>query len=162
MPYSILQYGDFYSSLTSVWLTALIVADPMISQSICSTLSLAGVVGIAVAVHYNPTSLPTFIVPIVCGLFLIITSWVLLSWTSFWLYDQSVMGCCCPDPLLLPSEGLLSWSVLRLEGYHTVLDLLSGRSSLLRLSRDGRKLLLRSLHLAHFDRPCHRFHPACV
>ena len=78
MPYSILQYGDFYSSLTSVWLTALIVADPMVSISIANTISLLGVVAIAIGVHYNATSLPTFIVPIIGGLLLIAVSWVYL------------------------------------------------------------------------------------
>lgn len=77
MPYSILQFGDFYASLTSVWLTALIVADPIVKDTVANTISLAGVVAIAVGVHYNATSLPTFIVPIVGGLFLITVSWVI-------------------------------------------------------------------------------------
>lgn len=76
MPYTILQFGDFYSSLTSVWLTAFIVAKPSVSEEISSAISIAGAVAIAMAVHYNPTSFASFIVPIVCGLILIIVCWV--------------------------------------------------------------------------------------
>lgn len=78
MPYTVLQFGDFYSSLTSVWLTAFIVAKPSVSEEISSAMSIAGAVAIAMAVHYNPTSFVSFIVPIVCGLILIIICWVIL------------------------------------------------------------------------------------
>ena len=64
LPYSILQFGDFYSALTAVWWTSLIVAQPGINYSLHSTLSLAGTVAIAVAVHYDPTSLASFLIPI--------------------------------------------------------------------------------------------------
>lgn len=76
MPYSVLQFGDFYTALTSVWLTSFIVAKPSLSDEITSMMSIAGAVGIAMAVHYDPTSFGTFTVPIACGLILIIVSWV--------------------------------------------------------------------------------------
>lgn len=76
MPYTVLQFGDFYSALTSVWLTAFIVAKPSVSEEISSAISIAGAVSIAMAVHYNPTSFASFVVPIVFGLLLIAVCWV--------------------------------------------------------------------------------------
>lgn len=76
MPYTVLQFGDFYSALASVWLTAFIVAKPSLTAEVSSAVSIAGVVAIAMAVHYNPTSFASFAVPIVCGLLLIAVCWV--------------------------------------------------------------------------------------
>ena len=76
LPYSVLQFGDFYSSLTSVWLTALVVADPLLTESIRFFIGLTGTVIIAVCVHYDATSLATFLIPTVSGLLLISASWV--------------------------------------------------------------------------------------
>lgn len=78
MPYSVLQFGDFYSALTSVWLTAIIVAEPQVSEQLLSSLYVAGTVGIAMAVHYSATSFASFTIPIVCGLVIIAVSWVSL------------------------------------------------------------------------------------
>lgn len=77
MPYSVLQFGDFYAALTSVWLTAIIVAQPSVEHSVSTTIYLAGTVAIAMAVHYSPTSLASFIIPIVFGILLIAVCWVI-------------------------------------------------------------------------------------
>lgn len=77
MPYSVLQFGDFYAALTSVWLTAIIVAQPMVKHSVSTTIYLAGTVAIAMAVHYNATSLASFIIPIVFGILLVAVCWVI-------------------------------------------------------------------------------------
>lgn len=76
LPYSVLQFGDFYVSLASVWMTSLVVARLRLAESIQSAVGLAGIVGVAAAVHYSATSLPTFLVPIVGGVVLIAVSWV--------------------------------------------------------------------------------------
>ena len=76
---AVLQFGDFYSALTSVWLTAFIVANPSVSEEISSAICIGGAVGIAMAVHYNPTSLASFAIPIVCGLGLIAICWVTIK-----------------------------------------------------------------------------------
>lgn len=76
MPYTILQFGDFYSALASVWLTAFIVAKPSLTTEVSSAVSIGGVVAIAMAVHYNATSITAFAAPIVCGLLLIAVCWV--------------------------------------------------------------------------------------
>ena len=39
MPYSILQFGDIYLSYTSVWVTAYLIAEPKVTQSIAETIS---------------------------------------------------------------------------------------------------------------------------
>ena len=79
MKYSALQYGDFFSALTSVWETALIVGHPNISDNFISTLSLIGTVVIAVSVHYNSSSIVSLVIPIGAGVILIVVSWVINS-----------------------------------------------------------------------------------
>jgi len=79
MKYSALQYGDFFSALTSVWETALIVGHPSISDTFLNTLSLAGTVVIAVSVHYNSSSIVSLIIPIAAGVILIAVSWIIHS-----------------------------------------------------------------------------------
>ena len=92
MKYSALQYGDFFSALTSVWETALIVGHPSISDTFLNTLSLAGTVVIAVSVHYNSSSIVSLIIPIAAGVILIAVSWVTIHHLThiriFYKYDQ--------------------------------------------------------------------------
>ena len=95
MPYAVLQYGDFYSALTSVWLTSLVVGQPRINRNIMDAISLAGTVGIAISVRYNPNSLPSLLIPIACGVFLITISWVnqIRPIESYQLFGNKSLKC---------------------------------------------------------------------
>lgn len=88
MPYSILQFGDFYLSYTSVWMTSLLIAKPKVTHSIGETIALFGTAGIALTVHYNATSLPAFIIPIVCSLLVIAISWIHHSYSNKKCYPE--------------------------------------------------------------------------
>ncbi|XP_046643981.1 transmembrane protein 8B-like [Daphnia pulicaria] len=116
MPYTVLQFGDFYSALTSVWLTAFIVANPSVSEEISSAMCIGGAVGIAMAVHYNPTSLASFTIPIVCGLGLIAICWTRQSCQMHKCYPgksyclKAVLPC-----LLFSIVGLVCFAFLETE-----------------------------------------------
>ncbi|XP_057371417.1 transmembrane protein 8B-like [Daphnia carinata] len=116
MPYTVLQFGDFYAALTSVWLTAFIVANPSVSEEISSAICIAGAVGIAMAVHYNPTSFASFTIPIVCGLGLIAVCWTRQSCHMHKCYPgksyclKAVLPC-----LLFAIVGLVCFAFLETE-----------------------------------------------
>jgi len=73
-PYGALQFSDFFCSVLSFWVTLLAVAK--MNRQLRFLLFIAGLLAVMLPVHINATGITTNIVPIVCGIVIVLISWV--------------------------------------------------------------------------------------